>query len=349
MGSGSPPGGPGRSSPRPASSSPARSGRWPRRRSTVLFQVGATVAVGVLIDTFLVRSILVPAITTLVGEWAWWPSGARGLGRIAWPITVTMPASDVPVAGLAAASGGGPEDAVGGPTRWRRLAVAVLLVALVPDGLRRAAQLVAGGPDRAPGPVTAAVVNEDEGTTATAADGTVTKLDLGGDLVARLTGDTDGDTFAWQAIDADEAATGWPTDATPPSSPSPPTSPRTIAAIPASGGSATPKATLGWPRTTPRAPWSGLSRGRSATPSPARPRSRSSPRTWTTSCSRSAPPRVGWAMRPATPTASRPARPTSPTRPTARRPWPASSSAAWKRWPTGPLPRARARRRWRRA
>ncbi len=40
----------------------------------VLFQIGVAVAVGVLIDTFLVRSILVPAITTLVGDRAWWPS-----------------------------------------------------------------------------------------------------------------------------------------------------------------------------------------------------------------------------------------------------------------------------------
>ena len=57
----------------------------------VLAQVGATVAVGVLIDTFIVRSILVPAIATLVGDWSWWPSGARGLGRVAWPISVTIP------------------------------------------------------------------------------------------------------------------------------------------------------------------------------------------------------------------------------------------------------------------
>ena len=40
----------------------------------VLFQVGVAVAVGVLIDTFLVRSILVPALTTVVGDRAWWPS-----------------------------------------------------------------------------------------------------------------------------------------------------------------------------------------------------------------------------------------------------------------------------------
>ncbi|MBI3751718.1 MAG: MMPL family transporter [Chloroflexi bacterium] len=40
---------------------------------TVLFQVGIMVAVGVLIDTFIVRSLLVPAITTILGERAWWP------------------------------------------------------------------------------------------------------------------------------------------------------------------------------------------------------------------------------------------------------------------------------------
>lgn len=40
----------------------------------VLFQIGATVALGVLIDTFLVRSILVPAITAVIGDRVWWPS-----------------------------------------------------------------------------------------------------------------------------------------------------------------------------------------------------------------------------------------------------------------------------------
>ncbi|MGA3057485.1 MAG: MMPL family transporter [Candidatus Limnocylindrales bacterium] len=39
----------------------------------LLFQVGLTVALGVLIDTFVVRSLLVPAITAFLGEWAWWP------------------------------------------------------------------------------------------------------------------------------------------------------------------------------------------------------------------------------------------------------------------------------------
>jgi RND superfamily putative drug exporter len=39
-----------------------------------LFQIGFAVSLGVLIDTFVVRSLLVPAITALVGERAWWPS-----------------------------------------------------------------------------------------------------------------------------------------------------------------------------------------------------------------------------------------------------------------------------------
>ena len=43
----------------------------------VLFQVGVAVAIGVLLDTFIVRSILVPAVTTLVGDRAWWPSRAH--------------------------------------------------------------------------------------------------------------------------------------------------------------------------------------------------------------------------------------------------------------------------------
>lgn len=45
----------------------------------VLFQVGAAVAMGVLLDTFIVRSLLVPALTAVFGDWSWWPSGAKGL------------------------------------------------------------------------------------------------------------------------------------------------------------------------------------------------------------------------------------------------------------------------------
>ncbi len=40
----------------------------------IMVQVGTAVALGVLIDTFVVRSLLVPAIATLVGRRNWWPS-----------------------------------------------------------------------------------------------------------------------------------------------------------------------------------------------------------------------------------------------------------------------------------
>jgi putative drug exporter of the RND superfamily len=39
----------------------------------LLFQVGLAVGLGVLIDTFIVRSLLVPALTAFIGERAWWP------------------------------------------------------------------------------------------------------------------------------------------------------------------------------------------------------------------------------------------------------------------------------------
>jgi RND superfamily putative drug exporter len=39
-----------------------------------LVQIGATVAFGVLLDTFLVRALLIPAITYRLGDRAWWPS-----------------------------------------------------------------------------------------------------------------------------------------------------------------------------------------------------------------------------------------------------------------------------------
>jgi RND superfamily putative drug exporter len=41
-----------------------------------LIQVGVTVAAGVLLDTFVVRALLIPAITYRFGERAWWPARA---------------------------------------------------------------------------------------------------------------------------------------------------------------------------------------------------------------------------------------------------------------------------------
>lgn len=39
-----------------------------------LVQIGATVAIGVLLDTFVVRALLIPAITYRLGDRTWWPS-----------------------------------------------------------------------------------------------------------------------------------------------------------------------------------------------------------------------------------------------------------------------------------
>ncbi len=42
-----------------------------------LVQIGAAVAIGVLLDTFVVRALMIPAITYLCGDRAWWPGGVR--------------------------------------------------------------------------------------------------------------------------------------------------------------------------------------------------------------------------------------------------------------------------------
>jgi len=42
---------------------------------TTMMQVGFTIGTGLLLDTFVVRSLLVPAIATLLGPRLWWPGG----------------------------------------------------------------------------------------------------------------------------------------------------------------------------------------------------------------------------------------------------------------------------------
>jgi putative drug exporter of the RND superfamily len=48
---------------------------------TFIFDLGFMVAVGILLDTFVVRTIMVPAIVELVGDRVWWPSTATGGGH----------------------------------------------------------------------------------------------------------------------------------------------------------------------------------------------------------------------------------------------------------------------------
>jgi RND superfamily putative drug exporter len=43
---------------------------------TTLAQIGFIIAAGILLDTFLVRTVTVPAMAVLVGKWNWWPSKA---------------------------------------------------------------------------------------------------------------------------------------------------------------------------------------------------------------------------------------------------------------------------------
>ena len=48
---------------------------------TFIFDLGFMVAVGILLDTFVVRTIMVPAGIELLGDRVWWPSGPTGGGH----------------------------------------------------------------------------------------------------------------------------------------------------------------------------------------------------------------------------------------------------------------------------
>jgi RND superfamily putative drug exporter len=55
---------------------------------TFAFNIGFIVALGILIDTFIVRTIMVPAVVELIGDPIWWPSTARGGGVLHEPTEV---------------------------------------------------------------------------------------------------------------------------------------------------------------------------------------------------------------------------------------------------------------------
>ncbi|HEX3049278.1 MAG TPA: MMPL family transporter, partial [Aggregatilineaceae bacterium] len=47
-----------------------------------LAQIGFAVAFGVLVDTFVVRTILDPALAALFGRWTWWPGGVPKMRQV---------------------------------------------------------------------------------------------------------------------------------------------------------------------------------------------------------------------------------------------------------------------------
>ncbi|GAY16404.1 RND family transporter [Mycobacterium sp. shizuoka-1] len=70
---------------------------------TVLAQMGSTIAIGLLIDTFIVRSLLMPSIATMLGRWFWWPQVVypRGDNHFRKP-TPQRPNDDVDTAAMPA-------------------------------------------------------------------------------------------------------------------------------------------------------------------------------------------------------------------------------------------------------
>jgi RND superfamily putative drug exporter len=58
-------------------------------------------ALGILMDTFLVRTLLVPSTVVLLGRWNWWPS----------KLTMDRPEVPAPAPGKAVAGSAAPESA----------------------------------------------------------------------------------------------------------------------------------------------------------------------------------------------------------------------------------------------
>jgi len=50
-----------------------------------IVNVGVGLALGVLMDTFLVRTLLVPSAVVLIGRWNWWPSALYRARRAGAP------------------------------------------------------------------------------------------------------------------------------------------------------------------------------------------------------------------------------------------------------------------------
>ncbi|OBF45506.1 hypothetical protein A5787_12885 [Mycobacterium sp. 852002-50816_SCH5313054-b] len=57
----------------------------------VLGQFGSTVCIGLLLDTLIVRTLLMPSIAVLLGRWFWWPLVVHPRGDYGRPPAVTAP------------------------------------------------------------------------------------------------------------------------------------------------------------------------------------------------------------------------------------------------------------------
>lgn len=66
----------------------------------VIGQVGTTIGLGLLFDTFVVRSFMTPSIAALLGRWFWWPQQVRMRPRPQpWPARVQRPVETAALAG----------------------------------------------------------------------------------------------------------------------------------------------------------------------------------------------------------------------------------------------------------
>lgn len=75
---------------------------------TFAFNIGFMVAVGILLDTFVVRTVMVPAAVELLGDRVWWPSTAEGGGRALREASSPRPSSASPASTPPAAPAGPP-------------------------------------------------------------------------------------------------------------------------------------------------------------------------------------------------------------------------------------------------
>lgn len=76
---------------------------------TQIVEIGVGLAAGILLDTFLVRTLLVPSVAVLLGRWNWWPSSLSKVDRDHGSV---LPDPEWPVAGPVV-NPGAPGGAVG--------------------------------------------------------------------------------------------------------------------------------------------------------------------------------------------------------------------------------------------